>query len=126
MNTQNINVKTATKESSKRWDENRLDRVIREQKSLLMYLDELKNTRMMASERAELVQGTLMRMAENVLYPGITDWTVTPPRVSFSVTQPWLQARALAERLFGDTGAVAWAYAQKHIADSIAAEPYMP
>ncbi|WP_261667107.1 hypothetical protein [Erwinia mallotivora] len=70
MNTQNVNVKTATKESSERWDENQLKTAASEQKVLLSYLNELKNTRMMADERAELVLGTLMRMAENVLYPG--------------------------------------------------------
>ncbi|EKN3637344.1 MULTISPECIES: hypothetical protein [Yersinia] len=124
MNTQNVN--TATKESSERWVENRLNYAISEQKSLLMRLEELKNMRMMADERAELVMGTLMRMADNVLYPGITDWQESPPRVSFSVMQPWLQARTLVERLFGDTGAEAWAYARKHIVDSVAAEPHMP
>ena len=124
MNTQNVN--TATKESSERWVENRLNYAISEQKSLLMRLEELKNMRMMADERAELVMGTLMRMADNVLYPGITDWQESPPRVSFSVMQPWLQARTLVERLFGDTGAEAWAYALKHIVDSVAAEPHMP
>lgn len=124
MNTQNVN--TATKESSERWVEYRLNYAISEQKSLLMRLEELKNMRMMADERAELVMGTLMRMADNVLYPGITDWQESPPRVSFSVMQPWLQARTLVERLFGDTGAEAWAYARKHIVDSVAAEPHMP
>ncbi|MBX9489519.1 hypothetical protein J8Z82_09950 [Yersinia enterocolitica] len=124
MNTQNVN--TATKESSERWVENRLNYAISEQKSLLIRLEELKNTRMMADERAELVMTTLMRMAENVLYPGIIDWQESPPRVSFSVMQPWLQARTLVERLFGNTGAEAWAYARKHIADSVAAEPHMP
>lgn len=62
MNTQNVN--TATKESSERWVENRLNYAISEQKSLLMRLEELKNMRMMADERAELVMGTLMRMAD--------------------------------------------------------------
>ena len=124
MNTQNVN--TATKESSERWVENRLNYAISEQKSLLMRLEELKNMRMMADERAELVMGTLMRMADNVLYPGITDWQESPPRVSFSVMQPWLQARTLVERLFGDTGAEALAYARKHIVFFFVSEPHIP
>ncbi|WP_261643000.1 hypothetical protein [Erwinia mallotivora] len=126
MNTQNVNVKTATKESSERWDENQLKTAASEQKVLLSYLNELKNTRMMADERAELVLGTLMRMAENVLYPGITDWRETPPRMDFRVAQPWLQAGVLVKRLFGETGAGAWEYARKHITDSVKAEPHMP
>ena len=64
MNTQNVNVKTATKESTERWVENRQANVISEQKSLLMYLAELKNKRLRESEIAELVWGTLMRMAD--------------------------------------------------------------
>jgi hypothetical protein len=67
MNTQNVNVKTATKESTERWVENLLANAISEQKSLLMYLAELKNKRLRESERSELVWGTLMRMADNVL-----------------------------------------------------------
>ncbi|MEB5627694.1 hypothetical protein MWR41_26770 [Klebsiella pneumoniae] len=46
MNTQNVNVKTATKESTERWVENLLANTISEQKSLLMYLAELKNKRL--------------------------------------------------------------------------------
>jgi hypothetical protein len=67
MNTQNVNVKTATKESTERWVENLLATAISEQKSLLLYLVELKSKRMRESERSELVWGTLMRMADNVL-----------------------------------------------------------
>ena len=42
MNTQNVNVKTATKESTERWVENLLANAISEQKSLLLHLVELK------------------------------------------------------------------------------------
>ena len=38
MNTQNVNVKTATKESTERWVENLLANAISEQKSLLLHL----------------------------------------------------------------------------------------
>jgi hypothetical protein len=74
MNTQNVNVKTAAKESTERWVENLLANTISEQKSLLMYLAELKNKRLRESERSELVWGTLMRMADNVLGAGVVDW----------------------------------------------------
>jgi hypothetical protein len=126
MNTQNVNVKTATKESTERWVENRLSNAISEQKSLLMYLAELKNRRMLACEKEELVWGTLMRMAENVLSPGVVDWHADVLQVHFGVAQPWLQARKLVKLLYGDTGKEGWERARKHIADSMAAEPYMP
>ena len=52
MNTQNVNVKTATKESTERWVENLLASVISEQKSLLMYLAELKNRKIRSARKA--------------------------------------------------------------------------
>lgn len=108
MNTQNVNVKTATKESTERWVENLLASAISEQKSLLMYLAELKNKRLRESERSELVWGTLMRMADNVLGAGVVDWHADVLQVHFGVAQPWLQSRKLVELLFGDTGKEAW------------------
>ncbi|HGV0259805.1 hypothetical protein [Klebsiella pneumoniae] len=103
MNTQNVNVKTATKESTERWVENRLASVISEQKSLLMYLAELKNKRLRESERSELVWGTLMRMADNVLGAGVVDWHADVLQVHFGVAQPWLQSPfMLKEMVCGD------------------------
>lgn len=126
MNTQNVNVKTATKESTERWVENRLANVISEQKSLLMYLAELKNKRLRESERSELVWGTLMRMADNVLGAGVVDWLADVLQVHFGVAQPWLQSRKLVELLYGDIGEEAWNDARKYIADSMRAERHMP
>jgi len=126
MNTQNVNVKTATKESTERWVENRLASVISEQKSLLMYLAALKNKRLRESESAELVWGTLMRMADNVLGAGVVDWHADVLQVHFGVAQPWLQSRKLVELLYGDTGKEAWKDARKYIADSMRAERHMP
>ncbi|HEC2553829.1 TPA: hypothetical protein R2K55_005787 [Raoultella ornithinolytica] len=124
MNTQNV--KTATKESTERWVENRLVNAISEQKSLLMYLAELKNMRLTESERDELVWGTLMRMADNVLDAGVVDWLADVLQVRFGVAQPWLQSRKLVELLYGETGKEAWKDASKHIADSMRAERHMP
>ena len=126
MNTQNVNVKTATKESTERWVENLLANAISEQKSLLMYLAELKNKRLRESERSELVWGTLMRMADNVLGAGVVDWHADVLKVHFDVAQPWLQSRKLVELLYGDTGKDAWNDARKYIADSMRAERHMP
>ena len=126
MNTQNVNVKTATKESTERWVENLLATAISEQKSLLLYLVELKSKRMRESERSELVWGALMRMADNVLGAGVVDWHADVLQVHFGVAQPWLQSRKLVELLYGDTAKEAWNDARKYIADSMRAEPYMP
>ena len=126
MNTQNVNVKTATKESTERWVENRQANVISEQKSLLMYLAELKNKRLRESEIAELVWGTLMRMADNALGAGVVDWHADVLQVRFGVAQPWLQSRKLVELLYGDIGEEAWNDARKYIADSMRAERHMP
>lgn len=126
MNTQNVNVKTATKESTERWVENLLATAISEQKSLLLHLVELKSQRMRESERSELVWGALMRMADNVLGAGVVDWHADVLKVHFGVAQPWLQSQKLVELLYGDTGKDAWNDARKYIADSMRAEPYMP
>ena len=126
MNTQNVNVKTATKESTERWVENLLATAISEQKSLLLNLVELKSKRMRESERSELVWGTLMRMADNVLGAGVVDWHADVLQVHFGVAQPWLQSRKIVELLFGDTGKEVWNDARKYIADSMRAERHMP
>ena len=126
MNTQNNNVNTAAFESTERWVENLLATAISEQKSLLLYLVELKSKRMRESERSELVWGTLMRMADNVLGAGVVDWHADVLQVHFGVAQPWLQSRKLVELLYGDAGKDAWNDARKYIADSMRAEPYMP
>ncbi|GKL22494.1 hypothetical protein [Klebsiella variicola] len=126
MNTQNVNVKTATKESTERWVENLLANAISEQKSLLLHLVELKNKRLRESERSELVWGTLMRMADNVLGAGVVDWHADVLQVHFGVVQPWLQSRKIVELLFGDTGKEVWNDARKYIADSMRAERHMP
>ncbi|MCC4981933.1 hypothetical protein, partial [Klebsiella pneumoniae] len=115
MNTQNVNVKTATKESTERWVENLLATAISEQKSLLLHLVELKSKRMRESERSELVWGALMRMADNVLGAGVVDWHADVLKVHFDVAQPWLQSRKLVELLYGDIGEEAWNDARKYI-----------
>lgn len=118
MHTQNVNVNGATG-TSRIWAENRIDLAINDQKNLLAYLIALKNKPLSENDEAEQVLGTLMQMADNVLFPGITDWNEYRPRVLFSVAQPWLQARVIAEQLFSDTGAAAWMAARVHIADCI-------
>ncbi|GKN49359.1 hypothetical protein [Klebsiella variicola] len=116
----------AARELTERWVENLLANAISEQKSLLRHLVELKNKRLRESERSELVWGTLMRMADNVLGAGVVEWHADVLQVHFGVAQPWLQSRKLVELLFGDTGKEAWNDERKYIADSMRAERHMP
>ncbi|ECR9083658.1 ammonia monooxygenase [Salmonella enterica] len=125
MNTQNINVKTATKESSERWGsdpEARLACVIAEQKSFLLELCQVWNLQLSEGEEAEEVCNILCAMSKNVWNEGVMDWHTDKPLLSFHIVQPWLQAKAQAVRLYGETGQAAWAYADKSLKDCMAFE----
>lgn len=117
MNTHNVN--TATKESSERWDINRLNRAIAYQKSLLSELCCLRNEKLTEKDEAEIMFGILDLMSENILRAGVSRWAESRPLVSLPVAQPWLQAKAHAIRLYGDTGAVAWEHSRKNIKDQM-------
>lgn len=69
MNTQNVNVKTATKESSERWGSDpdaRLACVIAEQKSFLLELCQVWNLQLSEDDEAEEVCNILCAMSKNV------------------------------------------------------------
>jgi len=120
MNTQNVNVKTATKESSERWGsdpEARLACVIAEQKSFLLELCQVWNLQLSEGDEAEEVCNILCAMSKNVWNEGVMDWHTDKPLLSFHIVQPWLQAKAQAVRLYGETGRAAWAYADKSLKD---------
>ncbi|EAM2340927.1 ammonia monooxygenase [Salmonella enterica] len=125
MNTQNVNVKTATKESSERWGsdpEARLACVIAEQKSFLLELCQVWNLQLSEGDEAEEVCNILCAMSKNVWNEGVMDWHTDKPLLSFHIAQPWLQAKAQAVRLYGETGRAAWAYADKSLKDCMAFE----
>ncbi|MCS3490955.1 ammonia monooxygenase [Enterobacter sp. SLBN-59] len=125
MNTQNVNVKTATKESSERWGsdpEARLACVIAEQKSFLLELCQVWNLQLSEGEEAEEVCNILCAMSKNVWNEGVMDWHTDKPLLSFHIVQPWLQAKAQAVWLYGETGRAAWAYADKSLKDCMAFE----
>ncbi|MCA7052289.1 ammonia monooxygenase [Escherichia coli] len=125
MNTQNVNVKTATKESSERWGsdpEARLACVIAEQKSFLLELCQVWNLQLSEDDEAEEVCNILCAMSKNVWNEGVMDWHTRKPLISFHIVQPWLQAKAQAVRLYGETGRAAWAYADKSLKDCMAFE----
>ena len=128
MNTQNVNVKTATKESTKRWGTDpkaRLACVIAEQKSYLAELCVIKDIQMVEHEEAEEVCDILCAMSKNIWYEGVIDWMREKPLLSFHVVQPWLQAKAYAARLYGGTGLAAWEYADQSLKDCMIFERAM-
>ncbi|WP_016589769.1 hypothetical protein [Yersinia pestis] len=118
MNTQNVNVKTATKESSERWGSDpkvRLACVIAEQKSYLIELCGVWNLQLEAEEILRL----LSLMSDNVHREGVLCWERSYPLVSFHVVQPWLQAQDHAIRLYGVIGREAWDIARKDLCNNI-------
>ncbi|ELC5052922.1 ammonia monooxygenase [Salmonella enterica] len=122
MNTQNVNVKTATKESSERWGANpktRLASVIAEQRSYLNELCQVWNLQLSQKDEAEEVLRLLSLMSDNVHKEGVLCWERSYPLVSFHVVQPWLQAKNHAIRLYGVIGREAWEIARKDLRDNI-------
>lgn len=120
MHTQNV--KTAAHESSERWGENRplrLARVIAEQKSYLNELCGLWNMQLTEIDEAEEIYNIVCAMSKNVLEEGVIDWDREKPLVSLYVVQPWLEAKAHAVRLYGETGAMAWEHSRKEFEDGI-------
>nr|WP_228717233.1 hypothetical protein [Klebsiella aerogenes] len=74
MNTQNVNVKTATKESSERWGSDpkaRLACVIAEQKSYLIELCGVWNLQLSQKDEAEEILRLLSLMSDNVHREGV-------------------------------------------------------
>ncbi|MEG2566790.1 MAG: hypothetical protein RSA84_11340, partial [Acinetobacter sp.] len=121
-NTQNVNVKTATKESSERWGANpktRLACVIAEQRSYLNELCQVWNLQLSQKDEAEEVLRLLSLMSDNVHKEGVLCWERSYPLVSFHVVQPWLQAKNHAIRLYGMIGREAWEIARKDLRDNI-------
>ncbi|ECD9628962.1 ammonia monooxygenase [Salmonella enterica subsp. enterica] len=122
MNTQNVNGKTATKESSERWGVNpktRLACVIAEQRSYLDELCQVWNLQLSQKDEAEEVLRLLSLMSDNVHKEGVLCWERSYPLVSFHVVQPWLQAKNHAIRLYGVIGHEAWDIARKDLRDNI-------
>lgn len=122
MNTQNVNVKTATKESSERWGSDPKARqacVIAEQKSYLIELCGVWNLQLSQKDEAEEILRLLSLMSDNVHREGVLCWERSYPLVSFHVVQPWLQAKDHAIRLYGVIGREAWDIARKDLCNNI-------
>ncbi|HHE5972207.1 TPA: ammonia monooxygenase [Citrobacter braakii] len=122
MNTQNVNVKTATRESSERWGADlkaRLACVIAEQRSYLDELCQVWNLQLNQKDEAEEVLRLLCLLSDNVHREGVLCWRRSYPLVSFHVVQPWLQAKAHAIRLYGAIGREAWEIARNDLRNNI-------
>lgn len=122
MNTQNVNVKTATKESSERWGadtEARMACVIEEQHYYLAELCQVWNLQLSQKDEAEEVLRILGLMADNVHKEGVMSWERSYPLISFHIVQPWLQAKNHVIRLYGVIGHEAWEIARNELRDNI-------
>jgi hypothetical protein len=126
MHTQNV--KTAASESTGRWGTDpkaRLACVIAEQRSYLLELCQVWNLQLSEDDEAEEVCNILCAMSKNVWNEGVLDWMRDKPIMSFHIVQPWLEAKACAVRLYGETGFAAWTYANKSLKDCMAFEGTM-
>lgn len=126
MHTQNV--KTAAAESSGRWGKDpktRLACVIAEQRSYLLELCQVWNLQLSEENEAEDICNIPCAMSKNVWNEGVLDWMRDKPLISFHVVQPWLQAKAHAVRLYGETGLAAWTFANQSLKDCLKFEDAM-
>ncbi|WP_230354322.1 ammonia monooxygenase [Lelliottia sp. WAP21] len=124
MHTQNVNI--AASESTGRWGTDpkaRQSCVIAEQRSYLLELCQVWNLQLSEDDEAEEVCNILCAMSKNVWDKGVMDWHTSKPLLSFHIVQPWLEAKACAVRLYGETGLAAWTYANKSLKDWDDGEP---
>ncbi|OWY74846.1 hypothetical protein [Pantoea sp. AMG 501] len=80
----------------------------------LAFLDHLAEDGMEEGERAELLLGSLLSLAE-ALRDAVPDWSARRPRLPFPLVRAWLAARDVALAQFGETGQGAWAYALNYL-----------
>ncbi|WP_205954812.1 hypothetical protein [Pantoea stewartii] len=80
----------------------------------LAFLGHLAEDGMEEGERAELLLGSLLSLAE-ALRDAVPDWSARRPRLPFPLVRAWLAARDVALVQFGETGQGAWAYALHYL-----------
>ncbi|QHM74041.1 ammonia monooxygenase [Mixta intestinalis] len=119
MNTQNVKVKTATKESTERWDENPLSGVIAEQKLFLTEVCGLWNLQLEGAALEKELSRILVAMSVNILKYGVLCWFRPAPLISLPVVQPWLQAKSQVIRLYGVCGREAWELSRKRLIEEM-------
>ncbi|CAH6375718.1 hypothetical protein [Pantoea agglomerans] len=116
MNTQNVNVNTATPESPKTWvNGHTLAGVSPALAADLAFLAGLRTERMTLDERAELLYGGLLCLAEQVCN-AVTDWSCYRPRMPLTAWQAWLAAGPLVRDQCAGAGEEAWRLACRELA----------
>ncbi|WP_029571482.1 hypothetical protein [Pantoea ananatis] len=80
----------------------------------LAFLGRLAEDGMEEGERAELLLGSLLSLAE-ALRDAVPDWSARRPRLPFPLVRVWLAARDVALAQFGEIGQGAWAYALNYL-----------
>ncbi|MSE13815.1 hypothetical protein GKC49_01190 [Pantoea agglomerans] len=116
MNTQNVNVKTATPESPKTWVNGQtLAGVSPALAESLIFLAGLRTERMTLDDRAELLYGGLIGMAEEVCNT-VTGWSCYRPRMTLVSWQAWFAAGPLVRDQGDGAGEEAWRLACRELA----------
>ncbi|MGC0802432.1 hypothetical protein WKH50_21075 [Pantoea agglomerans] len=76
----------------------------------LKFLAEMREARMSLDERAELMMGALMSLAQEVC-DTVTDWTTPRPLMPLSSWQAWALAHELVKDQGDGCGEAAWEHA---------------
>ena len=111
MNTHNVRVKTAATETTETRvlgpNVNGLPSGVAQ---TLAFLGHLAEDGMEEGERAEVLLGSLLNLAE-ALRDAVPDWSARRPRLPFPLVRAWLAGRDIALSQFGEIGQGAWEYA---------------
>ncbi|KGT86874.1 hypothetical protein NG99_24505 [Erwinia typographi] len=86
----------------------------------LAQLISLREQRMPLEERAELLCGVLVGMAEQVC-ASVADWSQPRPLLPLAAVSAWVAAGEFVLANFGDLGEAAWDYAVRHLRVQLAA-----
>ncbi|KGT94774.1 hypothetical protein NG99_07300 [Erwinia typographi] len=117
MSTHNVNVKTAAQEPSERYGLKGFSPVMA---AGLTQQISLREQRLPLEERAELLCGVLVGMAEQVC-ASVTDWSQPRPLLALAYVSAWVAAGQYVRSAFGDLGEGAWDYAVRYLAVQLAA-----
>lgn len=86
----------------------------------LAFLETMRKTRMPLDERAELLIGTLLNLAGEIVGT-VTDWSQPRPVMPLSAWQAWGAAHKLVEGQVDGLGDAAWEHACKSLRNDLAA-----
>jgi hypothetical protein len=128
MNTQNVNVKTATKARSERCGEKSTSQrwagkypdgtsiMIRQ----LEFMEELHGVYLSPDELAQSLYEIFKTMTGRVAFDGVDHSHPDKPKIVYDVAQYWIKAQRLAGEYFGKTGVAAWEHAHYRLTLTLA------